>query len=296
MLNRWCLVGAPSSAGAHTPGVEQAPAALREAGLLDALRRRGVEVDDHGDVPGFRWRPDVKRPRAQNAGAVARVAEAVAEAVGVAVDHGGTPLVMGGDCTVTIGLVAGYARTGTPPALVYVDGGPDLYTPETRAHGNLDAMGLAHMLALPGHVPEVAGVGPSVPLLTPERVVVYGDALPPGDHERDLVEGFGMTYVPADEVHSGVAPAARRARAAAEDAAAAFLVHFDVDVLTFVTAPLADVPEPAGLTLDEAAETLSVLVASPSFAGMTITEINPDHLPDLELLRDFCEKLAAALT
>jgi arginase len=59
---------------------------------------------------------------------------------------------------------------------------------------------------------------------------------------------------------------------------------------------LADVPEPAGLTLDEAAETLAVLVASPSFAGMTITEINPDHLPDPELLRDFCETLAAALT
>lgn len=130
MLNRWCLVGAPSSAGAHTPGVEQAPAALREAGLLDALRRRGAEVDDHGDVPGFRWRPDVTRPRAQNAAAVARVAAAVAEAVGVAVDHGGTPLVMGGDCTVTIGLVAGYARTGTPPALVYVDGGPTCTPPK----------------------------------------------------------------------------------------------------------------------------------------------------------------------
>lgn len=296
MPDRWCLIGAPSSAGAHTPGVEQAPAALREARLLDALRRRGAAVDDHGDVPGFRWRPDVTRPRAQNAAAVARVAMAVADAVGaVVVGRNGTPLVMGGDCTVTIGLVAGYARASMPPALVYVDGGPDLYTPETRAHGNLDAMGLAHMLALPGHVPEVAGVGPSVPLLAPERVVVYGDSLPPGDHERDLVDALGMTYVPAAEVHAGVAPAAGRARAAAESAAAAFLVHFDVDVLTFVTAPLADVPEPIGLSLDEAVETLAVLVASPSFAGMTITEINPDHLPDPELLHHFCETLAVAL-
>ena len=295
MPDCWCLIGAPSSAGAHTPGVEQAPSALRAAGLLEALRRRGAEVEDHGDVPGFRWRPDVARPRAQNAGAVARVATAVAEAVGAAVGRGGTPLVVGGDCTVTIGLVGGYAGTGTPPALVYMDGGPDLYTPETRAHGNLDAMGMAHMLALPGHVPELAAIGPRVPLLDPERVVVYGDALPPGDHERTLVEALGMTYVPADEVHAGVASAAARARAAAEGAAAAFLVHFDVDVLTFVTAPLADVPEPAGLSLEEAAETLAVLAASPSFAGMTITEINPDHLPDPGLLRDFCETLADVL-
>jgi arginase len=295
MPDRWCVIGAPSSAGAHTPGVERAPAALRDAGLLDALRRQGAKVDDHGDVPGFRWRPDVARPRAQNAAAVARVATAVAEAVRAAVGHSGTPLVMGGDCTVTIGMVAGYARTGTQPALVYVDGGPDLYTPETRAHGNLDAMGLAHMLALPGHLPEVAAVGPSVPLLTPERVVVYGDALPPGDHERDLVDKLGMTYVPADEVHAGVASAAARARAAAESSAGAFLVHFDVDVLIFVTAPFADVPEPAGLTVAEAAATLATLVASPAFAGMTITEINPDHLPDPELLHQFCATLAAAL-
>jgi arginase len=290
------VIGAPSSAGAHTPGVEKAPAALRGAGLLDALGRGGREPDDHGDVPGFRWRPDVRRPRAQNAAAVARVATSVADAVQAAVAHGGRPLVLGGDCTVTIGLVAGHSRAATAPALVYVDGGPDLYTPETRANGNLDAMGLAHMLALPGHLPEVAGVGPTVPLLAPERVVAYGDALPPGDHERNLVEALGMTHVPADEVHAGPAAAAGRARAAAEDAADAFVVHFDVDVLTFVTAPLADVPEPAGLTLDEAVETLATLADSRKFAGLTITEINPDHVPEPDLLHRFCEAVAGALT
>lgn len=29
----WDVIGAPSSAGAHTPGVEKAPGALRKAGL-----------------------------------------------------------------------------------------------------------------------------------------------------------------------------------------------------------------------------------------------------------------------
>jgi hypothetical protein len=71
----------------------------------------------------------------------------------------------GGDCTVTIGLVAGHARTGTAPALLYVDGGPDLYTPTTRANGNLDATGLAHLLALRGALPALAAAGPTVPLL-----------------------------------------------------------------------------------------------------------------------------------
>jgi arginase len=179
----WDVIEAPSSAGAHTPGVERAPNALREAGLVD-LMRRGSDVDDVGDVPGFRWRPDPSNARSQNAREVVRVAASLAEQVAESVRRHRIPLVLGGDCTVTIGLVAGHAKADGPPALVYVDGGPDLYTPETRANGNLDAMGLAHMLALPGTVPAVAAIGPTVPLLAPNRVVVYGDSLPAGEHRR----------------------------------------------------------------------------------------------------------------
>jgi arginase len=281
MSRQWSLIGAPSSAGAHTPGVERAPAALRAAGLVEAIGG----VTDLGDVPGFRWRPDPARPTAQNAPIVARVVRDVAAAVAAAP---GLPLVLGGDCTVTLGLVAGAGA----PALVYVDGGPDLYTPRTRVNGNLDAMGLAHMLGLPGTAPEVAGAAPA---LTPDRVVVYGDHLPPGDPERDLVESLGLTYVPGSEVHSGPARAAARARAAAEKAAERFVVHFDVDVLAFGGAPFADVPEPLGLSLEEAGTTLSVLAASPRFAGLTVTEVNPDHLPEPADLEPLIAMLATAL-
>ncbi|MFB9364008.1 arginase family protein [Actinoplanes nipponensis] len=284
MNRQWSLIGAPSSAGAHTPGVEQAPGALRAAGLLRSLDG----VTDLGDIPGFRWRPDPSRPTAQNAPTVARVARDVAAAVAAVP---GTPLVLGGDCTVTLGLVAGAGA----PALVYVDGGPDLYTPQTRLNGNLDAMGLAHMLGLPGAAPEVAAVGGATPMLTPDRVVVYGDDLPVGDPERDLVDSLGLTYVPGSEVHADAAAAAGRARAAAEGAADHFVVHFDVDVLAFGAAPFADVPEPLGLSLDEAGTTLSILAASPRFAGLSITEVNPDHLPEPTDLQPLIAMLAKAL-
>jgi arginase len=66
-------------------------------------------------------------------------------------------------------------------------------------------------------------------------------------------------------------------------------------VLNFVEAPLADVPEPFGLTLAEASTTLSSLAASQSFVGLTVTEINPDHLPDQEILPRFTRMLTAAL-
>jgi arginase len=65
------VLGVPTSAGAFAPGQELAPAALREAGLLDRLSAEGVEVADLGDSPVWRWRPDTARPRAQNLAEVA---------------------------------------------------------------------------------------------------------------------------------------------------------------------------------------------------------------------------------
>ncbi|RPJ80211.1 MAG: hypothetical protein EHM13_12405 [Acidobacteria bacterium] len=63
MFKRLAIIGAPSSAGAYAPGQEKAPAALRAAGLPEFLTARGIPVDDHGDVSGFRWRADKVNPR-----------------------------------------------------------------------------------------------------------------------------------------------------------------------------------------------------------------------------------------
>ncbi|OJF14345.1 arginase family protein [Couchioplanes caeruleus] len=284
MVPRWSVIGAPSSAGARTPGVERAPEALRAAGLLSAFDDRGRHVNDFGDVPGFRWRPDLSRPAAQNAGPVVQVATDLAKEIAAAP---GVPLVLGGDATVMLGLVA---ATGSP-ALVHVAGSPGLGTPDTSPHGSLGAMVLSHLLGLPGCDPMVAAVA-SVP---PERLVAYGFDRPYGDPERDLVDRLRLTYVPGNEVRTGPAKAAARARFAAEAMAQSFVVHLDVAVLAFAQAPFADLPEAQGLTLQELVETLSVLVASPQFAGMAVTGVNPDHVPPEIGLTPLVDALAAAL-
>lgn len=126
---RWGVLGVPSSAGGHTPGMELTPAALRDAGLLQRLAESGAAVVDHGDVTGFRRVPDRAHPDRQNIEAVAKVAREAASEVASIVMAGETLLVMGGDCTVTLGVVAGMRLAGVPTGLVYFDGGPDLYTP-----------------------------------------------------------------------------------------------------------------------------------------------------------------------
>ena len=75
------VIGAPSGAGACGVGQEQAPAALRAAGLLEKLGRAGFDVDDLGDSPVVPWRPDRARPQAQNLEAVVEVVRTTATRV-----------------------------------------------------------------------------------------------------------------------------------------------------------------------------------------------------------------------
>ena len=164
------LIGAPSSAGAYAPGQEKAPATFRRHGLVSALAGSGRRVNDRGNIPGFRWRLDPQRPKAMNLDAVRRTAAAVAEKVEEALVNGEAALVLGGDCTVELGTVAGALRDGHSVGLVYIDLDADLNTPET-SDGALDWTGVAHLLDLPGAEAELSGLGPRRPMLAPADIL-----------------------------------------------------------------------------------------------------------------------------
>ena len=89
------VIGVPTSAGAFAPGQEQAPRALRDAGLLDALRGAGVEVRDHGDRELWRWRPDRERRRAQNVAKIVEIVRDTARRVADSASAGEVTLVLG---------------------------------------------------------------------------------------------------------------------------------------------------------------------------------------------------------
>ncbi len=289
----WHLLGAPSSAGAYSRGQERAPAALRGAGLLAAL---GRTVVDDGDVDGFRWRPDRESPRAQHVEMVAAVARAVVRRVDAIARAGGRALVVGGDCTVGIGTVAGLRTArGAAPGLVYLDMHPDLNIPASTVDGALDWMGVAHMLALGGTCPPVRDVGDTTPLLDPGDVVLLGyDERPATAHERDTIARLRLRTQPMAALRLDPRAAAQRALDGL-DHHETIAVHFDVDVVNFLDAPLSEnIERDGGATLDQALAALAVLMADERVGALTITELNPDHGDD-ETLTRFVAGLAAAL-
>jgi arginase len=274
------VIGVPTSAGAFAPGQEQAPRALREAGLVELLRESGVDVRDHGEREIWRWRPDRANPRAQNIDKVIEIVKDTARRVGECSAAGEATLVLGGDCTVGIGSVAGHVSAGERVGLVYFDTHADLNIPPSVPEGALDWMGLAHMLGEPGAVPALVDAGGRVPLLEPDQVVLFSwgseQATP---FEREVIDRRGIQVVPVDHVAGDPDRAARKARELLDESRCQrLLVHFDVDVIDFTDVPLSEnCGRNQGLAFQAALQALHALVRSPLFGGVTITELNPDH-------------------
>jgi len=290
----WGPLGVPSSAAAHWPGIEKAPAAFREAGLLESLHAGGLTVVDHGDLRVVRWRAHRPDQRPNNAEQVAYVLLETQTAVGEVIDAGNRPLVLGGECTVTIAVIGAFVSRGIDVGLVYVDGGQDLMIPDDhRGEPILDGMGVAHLLDLPGVVDEIAGIGPRRPLLDASRLVFLGFS----DEEEDI-----RGLVPSARfTESDVSTNPRKAALAAVDTLTRstenYVVHVDIDVLDFLETPAADVPcYGRGLRLADLEILLRHLVADPRCAAVVVVEHNPDHgEPGGATTRDLVRTLTSAL-
>lgn len=274
------LLGAPTSAGAHWPGQEKAPAALRAAGFAEHIAKAGCPLVDMGDLPVSRWKAQ-RTPhegyQVNNLDATIAVAERVSGSVQSAMEEGGFPVVIGGDCTITVGAFAGALYAGHDPALVYVDGGWDLSNPSIYPKGILDSMGAAHLLGAEGTT-RLRDIGPRMPMLAPDRYIQVGYEIedPPG-REIEVVEAMNLIGIPGDEIRGRGDERASETLASYLDADQSYWLHFDVDVIDFFDVPLADVPVYDGVPFTDAIAAVSVFASDPRCLGMTVTEFNPDH-------------------
>ena len=123
---------------------------------------------------------------------------------------GKVPLVLGGDCTITIGAVAGLRRRHPDGGLVYLDGDTDLGVPGDDSSGILDSMGISHMLGRGAR--ELTQLGGTAPLLEPARLAIIGaDPRETTDAGREYLRQAGVDLQEAPELIADPAGAAKRA-------------------------------------------------------------------------------------
>jgi|SRR5580698_6832665 arginase len=271
------VIGVPSSAGSYAAGQDQAPAALRVAGLIEALTDAGLAVRDHGDLPEQIWRPDRQQPFAQNAGQVTTCLQELADRLGPLFADGDTVLVLGGNCTIALAVIAALRRLSAgPPGLLYVDRHFDLNTPDSTSDGALDWMGMAHAFALPGTVDALTDAFGYRPLLQPAQVAFLGaEAGLATEWEREQVGRLGL------EVTSGTAltadPRGSALTALGVLPSGPLAVHVDVDVLDFIDAPLAENTDcrNTGPSLDQLGQALLAAAGDRRLRALSIGELNP---------------------
>jgi arginase len=300
MTHQLAVIGSPSGAGACGVGQEESPAALRAAGLIETLSGAGFAVDDLGDSPVVPWRPDRARPRAQNLEAVVDVVQTTATRVTDALNECEQKvLVLGGDCTVGIGTIAGVRAAMGDIAVAYFDLHSDLNTPASATDGALDWMALGHMLALDGTEPTLAAAAGNVPLLEPDQVVLFAQGRSHATRfERGEIERLGLARVDLEDVRSDPEGAARQALELLGSRSDRYAIHLDLDVVDFTDAPLSEHPSRnTGLKLDEMLRALKILASGPGLVAITLTEINPHNAAsDDGLLERFVASFAGAIS
>lgn len=286
------LIGVPTSAGAHGAGQEHAPKALRDSGLIESIE---IEVVDAGDLPNTPFRPDIDNRRSQSIESVVSVARTVRDVVNRALVDGDVPLVIGGDCTITLGVVAGVTAVMPDAKLAYFDGDADMSTPQTTTSGILDAMGIAHLLNVEGADPRLAGLGSGEPLIRGERLALIGfESSDLEEEHRALLEDRSVRLFPASELREDLS--------AALDGIDHFLgaspriVHFDVDAVDSTELPLGDYPHfNTGVPVETAEEILKHLCKPSHLAALVVTEANPNRDPNNVYIPRLARLIAGAL-
>ena len=296
-MTRLSVIGVPNSLGSYASGQDLAPAALRAAGLIPLLARAGIDVVDEGDLPVQVWRPDREHPLAQHGDAVAACLAELTDRLRPLVSAGHAVLVIGGNCTIALAAVAALGVDDGRPGLLYIDRGLDLNTPATTTDGALDWMGMAHALALPGCVDAVLAAFERRPLLEPDQVAWVGVQYNLATQgEREQVARLGLHVTTSDELSAAPADAARRALAALP--AGPLAIHFDVDVLDFTDAPLAENTDGrnTGPSLAQAGAALSVAASDPRARVLTVGELNPTRAAgDPSAIPRFLDMLVAVV-
>jgi arginase len=294
--DKFVLLGIPSSAGAWRAGQEKAPSRLREQGIADRIRAEGLELRDVGDAPTVRYSPDDQNPKRRNIHLVRAVGLDAAKRLDAAMAGDEVPLILGGGCTITLGVLAALTLRFDDLGLVYVDGDLDFNTPETTPSGTFDGMGLAHIVGM--GAPELSRIGSRFPLVPQERTAVFGfnpDAGWIDPYEINTLNDSAIARFSSRQVREDPLAAAREAIDRIQRVADRFLIHFDVDVMDVGEFPATDAQHEDGLCADDVAVALGEFAKNPRCVGLVVTEYNPDLDPTGACARKLIDIVGSAL-
>ena len=270
------LQGVPLEEGSGRGGCAMGPAALRIAGIAETLIDLGHAVTDSGDLRPEPVTDLAPRDDAKKLSAVAAMTRALEQATYDAAKSGTTPILMGGDHSLSMGSVSGMARhaseLGRPLYVLWLDAHADFNSPDTSPSGNMHGMPVAFFCGKAEFAPILPA---GRPLVDPRHVFQVGiRSVDP--RERELIGEHGVNVFDMRAIDEmGMAAIVRQVVDTVEAANGLLHVSLDVDFLDPDIAPGVGTTVPGGATFREAHLIMEMLHDSGIVASLDLVELNP---------------------
>ena len=276
-MRSWELIGVPYTSMARPGGIQDAIGVLRSEGLAERLASVGVR--DRGDLPLQPPSGERGQSGIVNEPALSALVRATRDAVGRSISRGVRPLLVGGDCPVLLGPLAGIADGGERCGLVMLDGHEDAWSPSRSETGEASDSEVAIAIgSLGATLPEP--LDELVPLIEPAHLAVLGprDAAEiAAGGEASIRDDVALFLDDAGVEELGGAATAAAALEAIGDVA--FWLHVDLDVLATRAFAAVDYPQPGGITWSELDAAFVVASSDPRCRGASVAIYNPDRDP-----------------
>lgn len=278
------VVAVGFSGGQTKAGVDAAPMALIESGLIQQLEEDlefkvtyDGQVHSYTDImpeedPEYR---NMRRPKS-----VSAVTRAVSEQVYEHASKGKFVLTLGGDHSIAIGTISGTARAikerlGRELAVIWVDAHADINTPETSESGNIHGMPVAFLTGLATEKNEETFGWIREDQRISTKKLVYIGLRDIDRGEKKILREHGIKAFSMHDID-------RHGIGRVMDMALGWIgsdtpIHlsFDVDALDPMWAPSTGTPVRGGLTLREGDFIAECVAETGSLIALDLVEVNP---------------------
>ena len=258
----------PYDSGRREWRMGRGPSFLLRHGVGSSIRALGHEVDAEYVEPGGIESPNP--PASTEIATSFSLYREVAVRARAARTTGALPIVLGGNCGVTLGATA---AEGGDVGVLWLDAHGDFNTPETTTSGFLDGMGLA---ALTGRCWRRMTAGIPGFCVIPDANVILAGVRDVDAPEEELLSESEVAVVRGPSIRAaGVAAALLPALDALRERVTRLHFHLDADVLDAKEARANHYAAEGGLTIAELADLAHLTARRFGIVSVAVTSYDP---------------------
>ena len=269
------IISAPSILGLKPTGVEQLAKVLLNTGRLDKLNPLQPLIE----LPTLNTLYNNQRDTQTNCLnpiAIHDFSKLLMRKIAEQVDQLIFPLVLGGDCSILIGIMAGLKLNGKF-GLIFLDAHADFYEPNKSTTGEVADMDLA---IVTGRGPDIlTDIDHLKPYVEDKNVIQVGqrDAEETKKYGSQDIRETGIRVFDYATIQSTGPDKVIDDIITYMDElnVDGFWIHFDTDVINDNENPAVDYRLPGGISFKEAEHLLNRLMETEKIIGMSVTIFNP---------------------